>query len=320
MLIRYVARGNSRSGAGIRMKWFWLAFVASNAAAVGFYFALRLGRFVRTIVWLLCSGVIAVAPCSIPPDAPALRFLECVVAVTLLWKVYDAYREPTRASGMGVGAWATYLPNWFWFVLKRVPRARPAKSDWWRVALGVPLMVTAVAVCVLLLRLNWTGVPFAVEHAVKVLAFATAMMLIGRTFAALYRRVAGPAMDPILNPLTARTPAEFWRRWNRPFRDFFDEYVFRPLGGARRPVFATLAVFVVSGLMHEYVFGVATGRVQGWQMLFFMIQGCAAAATMRIRPVGWSAGLWTAATLSFNLATAVLFCRSVDEVINFYQR
>ena len=53
------------------------------------------------------------------------------------------------------------------------------------------------------------------------------------------------------------------------------------------PVFATLAVFAVSGLMHEYVFGVATGRVQGWQMLFFMVQGCAAAATLRVRPTGW---------------------------------
>jgi hypothetical protein len=300
--------------------WFWFAFGIANAAALGFYFALGLGRPGRVIAWLGCSGVIVVSPCWVPLDAPALRFLGCVVAVTLLWKLYDAHREPAVAGGMGVGRWVAYLPNWFWFVLRRVPREQPAGRDWRRVAVEAPLMVAVVGLCVLLLKLDWSGLPFALEHTAKVLAFATAMMLIGRTFAALYRRLAGPATDPIDNPFTARTPAEFWRRWNRPFRDFFDQYVFRPTGGASRPVRATLAVFAASGLMHEYVFGVATGRVQGWQMLFFMIQGCAAAATLRLRPIGWAAPLWWAGTLAFNLVTALLFCRSVDGVIAFYQR
>jgi hypothetical protein len=201
-----------------------------------------------------------------------------------------------------------------------VPREQPSGRDWQRVAVEAPLMVGAVALCALLLRLDWSGVPFTLEHAAKVLAFAAAMLLIGQTFAALYRRLGGPATDPFDNPLAARTPAEFWRRWNRPFRDFFDEYVFRPSHGARRPVFATLTVFAVSGLMHEYVFGVATGRVQGWQMLFFMVQGCAVAATLRLRPRASVVPLWWAGTLAFNLVTAWLFFRSVDEVIAFYQR
>ncbi|MEM8873559.1 MAG: MBOAT family O-acyltransferase [Planctomycetota bacterium] len=299
------------------MIWFWLAFISQNAAALGFLFVVRRGRM---IAWLLCSGVILVAPCWIPLNMSALRFLSCVVAVTLLWKTYDAYRNPALAAGSGVKNWILYLPNWFWFVLKRVPRNRPARSDWRRVAVEAPLMIAWVALCVLLLRFDWSDVPFAIEHTAKVVGFATAMMLIGRWFAALYRRTAGPAMDPIDHLFTARTPAEFWRRWNRPFRDFFDEHIFRPIGGARRPVFATLIVFAVSGLMHEYVFGVATGRVQGWQILFFMVQGCAAAATIRIRPTGWAAGLWWARTMAFNLATTVLFCQSVDEVISFYQR
>jgi hypothetical protein len=221
---------------------------------------------------------------------------------------------------MGVGKWVAYLPNWFWFVLRRVPRGQPAGRDWRRVAVEAPLMVGAVGLCVQLLRWDWSGVPLALEHAAKILAFAAAMLLIGRTFAALYRRWVGPAMDPIDNPFMARTPAEFWRRWNRPFREFFDEYVFRPSGGTKRPVFATLTVFAVSGLMHEYVFGVATGRVQGWQMLFFLVQGCAAAATMRVRPRGRTAPLWWVGTLAFNLVTALMFFRSVDGVIAFYQR
>jgi hypothetical protein len=304
------------------MAWFWFAFafVIANAAALCFYFALRLEHPWRIVAWLISSGVIVLSPFLVPIDAQSLRFVGSVTAVTLLWKVYDAFRSPALATDIGFAKWLTYLPNWFWFVLRRVPRLRPAGSDWRRVAVDSPLMVGAVALCVWLLRLDWTGVPFALEHVAKVLAFAVAMLLIGRTFAALYRRLVGPAMDPIENPFTARTPAEFWRRWNRPFRDFFDVYVFRPLGGVRRPVIASLAVFAASGLMHEYVFGVATGRVQGWQILFFMIQGCAAAATLRVRPGASAAPLWCAGTLAFNLATALLFFRSVDEVIAFYQR
>ena len=304
------------------MTWFWLAFMIANAAAIGFYLALGLGVGVRRVGWVMCSCVIVLSPFWIPLDAPharALRFVIGVVAVTLLFKVYDAYRAPEMARGLGVGRWVAYLPNWFWFVVKRVPRAQPARRDWQRLAIGAPLMVAAVALCILLLKLDWSGVPFALEHVAKVLAFAAAMLSIGQTFAALYRRLAGPAMDPFDNPFLARTPAEFWRRWNRPFRNFFDEYVFRPAGGARRPVVATLSVFAVSGILHEYVFAVAIGRVEGRQMLFFMVQGCAAAATLRLRPRGRTAGLWWAGTVAFNLATALLFCRSVNGVIGFYQ-
>jgi hypothetical protein len=307
---------------GFQMAWFWLgcAFVIANAAALSFYFALRLGRRWQVAAWLVSSAVIVLSPFLVPRDARPLRFVACAAAVTLLWKVYDAYHAPALGMELGVRGWVTFLPNWFWFVLRRVPRGRPAGRDWRRVAVEAPLMVGAVALCIGLLRLDWTGLPFALEHVAKVLAFAGAMLLIGQTFAALYRRLVGPAMDPFDNPFMARTPADFWRRWNRPFRDFFDEYVFRPSNRARRPVFATLTVFALSGLMHEYVFGVATGCVQGWQMLFFMVQGCAVAATLRLRPRVSMVPLWWAGTLAFNLVTALLFFRSVDEVIAFYQR
>src|SRR3954471_6105579 len=146
------------------MTWFWfaLAFVLANAAAVFIYFALRLGRRARTVVWVVCSGVIAVSPCLVPREARALRFLDCVAAVCLLWKVYDAHREPALALGIGIGRWVAYLPNWFWFVLRRVPRSRPRRQDWARVASLAPLMLAAVALCWGLLRMDWSGVPF--EH------------------------------------------------------------------------------------------------------------------------------------------------------------
>src|SRR5262249_5189355 len=152
-----------------------------------------------------CSGVIVLSPLWIPLEARPLRFLDCVATVALLWKVCDAYRAPNLAMEMGLGKWFVYLLNWFWFALRRVPREQPASRDWRRVAVGAPLMAGAVALCVGLLKLNWTGVPFALEHTAKVLAFAAAMLLIGQTFAALYRRLLGPAMDPFDNPFVSRT-------------------------------------------------------------------------------------------------------------------
>jgi hypothetical protein len=38
--------------------------------------------------------------------------------------------------------------------------------------------------------------------------------------------------------------------------------------------------------MHEYIFGMAIGRVQGYQTAFFLLQGVAVAATARVKAKG----------------------------------
>jgi hypothetical protein len=60
------------------------------------------------------------------------------------------------------------------------------------------------------------------------------------------------------------------------------------------------------------------GRIEGYQTAFFLIQGVAAAATLRARPTGPVAAVWVVATLAFNLATSALFFASIDEVMPFY--
>jgi hypothetical protein len=178
--------------------------------------------------------------------------------------------------------------------------------------------VLSVLFVTILWQWNWSAVPFAFEHALKVFAIVLAVVLIFDAFAAAYRLLGGRALDPMRNPIAARTPADFWRRWNRPAQQFLNEYAFRAAGGFRRAVPATLATFGISGLVHEYVFGIAAGRIQGCQMLFFSLHGCAVAATMRLRPAGRIAPLWIAGTAVFNLATAALFFQSVDDVLPFY--
>ena len=49
-----------------------------------------------------------------------------------------------------------------------------------------------------------------------------------------------------VNAAAAPTPADFWRRWNRPAAQWFHEHVFLRAGGIRFPLRATLATFAVS--------------------------------------------------------------------------
>jgi hypothetical protein len=68
---------------------------------------------------------------------------------------------------------------------------------------------------------------------------------------ALWWLSGGVARDYMDNPFVARTPADFWRRYNRPMQQFFWEDIFKPVGGLRAPVRATLWVFAVSAVIHE---------------------------------------------------------------------
>ena len=87
-------------------------------------------------------------------------------------------------------------------------------------------------------------------------------------------------------PYLARTPADFWRRYNRNMQQVFLEDVLKPLGDRLGRSGKIMIVFSLSATLHEYVFGIATGRVQGYQTAFFLLQGIAVAGTTRVRPRG----------------------------------
>src|SRR5262249_54993323 len=56
------------------------------------------------------------------------------------------------------------------------------------------------------------------------------------------------------HPYIARTPADFWRRWNISLSTWFRDYVYIPLGGSRatgaRWARNILVTFLLSGLWH----------------------------------------------------------------------
>jgi hypothetical protein len=213
---------------------------------------------------------------------------------------------------------ASYLANWFWLVQSRLPASVDRVIDCCRLAWQLPVTLGWIALCAAVFSYDWSPWPFVVEHVAKAAAIGIPVVMGTNCAAIVFRLCGAPALDPMVSPWFARTPLDTWRRWNRPVQQFLHEHCFLRVGGLKRPRRALLWTFFVSGVIHEYVFGIVTGRVQGWQMLFFLLQGAAAAATLRVRPRGWLVAPAVALTLAFNLATLVLFGMSVNQVVPFY--
>jgi alginate O-acetyltransferase complex protein AlgI len=89
-----------------------------------------------------------------------------------------------------------------------------------------------------------------------------------------WRTVGRPAPPLMRAPLRSKSLAEFWgRRWNTAFSSVANEFVFhklaRPLGA--NP--ATLAVFLVSGLVHDLLISFPARAGYGLPTAYFLVQG-----------------------------------------------
>jgi hypothetical protein len=299
-----------------------LALVVAYLAATAFFPALALGRWTRAGVLVVVEAPVLLSPLLVPARAPLLRFLAALNATALAVKLYDLHVSAGRGPRPTLATFLAFLPNVGSVVLRKLDDepCPPRRANLRHFALGMVGLAAGGAVMVGLFRLDWDGVPFAVEHCAKVLAFYLALIPGTAAAAALWRLGGGRTREFMDAPYLARTPADFWRRYNRPAQQFLYENVFKPAGGLRWPILATLVTFAVSALVHEYVFGIVIGTVQGYQTAFFMLQGCAVAATVRVRPAGWRAAPWMTGTLAFNLASSVLFFASMNGVVPFYSR
>lgn len=273
------------------------------------------------MLWLLLmESLIAGSPLLIPRKATDLRLIAAVIAVTVGIKLYDLY----RAAGQGVrpNGWlfVSCLPNPFALSVDKVRREPrpPWRRDLLQLSLGALGSAGAIELLVRVFRIDWQRHPFVLQHCSKVISFFLLLLFFANGAAAGFRLCGLPATNFSGNFFLARTPAEFWRQYNRPAAQFFHEDVFKPIGGLRRPVTAMLLTFAVSGIIHEYVFDIPANRILGWQMVFFMVQGLAALATIRVKPHGWRAALWVMLTFAFNLATGVLFFKCMNQAVPFY--
>ena len=94
--------------------------------------------------------------------------------------------------------------------------------------------------------------------------------------AAIAWRAAGVNAHPVMNgPIKSTSLSEFWgRRWNGAFNQLVLDVLFRPLARSAGGVRATLAAFLLSGLLHELVISLPAARGYGLPTAYFLLQAC----------------------------------------------
>lgn len=299
-----------------------------TAAAVGlilglgaaFYPALRLRRRTRAVLLAMSLGAVALSPLLIAGRGRLPRLAVMMLVVTVGVRLWDSH----------AGTWATMRPklltyvacllNPFALAMRQVlaERKPDRRQDASRFVAGLVAGVVTIAIMVRVFLVEWRSYPFILEHCAKVVSLFLMIQFLPNGLAAGYRLAGLPATDFAGNFFLAPTPAEFWRRYNRPVSQFFWEYLFKPAGGLRHPIRATAVIFAFSAVLHEYVFDVPAGRILGYQLVFFALHGIASLTTLRARPSGWIRGSCIILTFAFNLATARIFFASVNAVIPFY--
>jgi predicted DCC family thiol-disulfide oxidoreductase YuxK len=88
---------------------------------------------------------------------------------------------------------------------------------------------------------------------------------------------AGIAVKPVMQaPVLAHSVSDFWgARWNTAFRDLAHREIFLPLQTRFGTSGAMLAVFAVSGLVHDLVISVPARAGYGLPTLYFILQALA---------------------------------------------
>jgi len=302
------------------LRLFLIAVAAQYLLGLLFYPASHWTGRARTTAFLALIGGILLAPILIPSHARFLRLLAAVNAVAIGARMYDEHAA-VRARRQPISFWTyvTGLGNPFAVALRRV-MAEPARNtllDLRRAAVGLILGSLAILLLIRIFEIDWRNL-FVAEHCAKAIALFLIIQFLPNGLAASARLVKLPATDFGGLFFLARTPAEFWRLYNRPAEQFFYEHVFKPAGGRHRMILATLATFAVSGVIHEYVFDLAARRVLGTQMAFFMLEGLAVVATLRLRPRGWMTWPAILLTFAFNVAAVRIFLASLNAIVPFY--
>lgn len=240
-----------------------LAVAAEFAVAAAFFPALTLQPRQRAVVLLGLFVLIAFMPLLVPPAAPLIRFLVSFNAAILFMKLYDVHVGAGRGARPDLRTFLLFLPNWASMVLRKPDMKPPPNRRKNLLSLGLAAFVAGFTILMALIRVDWSGQPFIIEHSAKAVAFFLMFSSFMAVIVAVQRLAGGMARDFADAPLLARTPADFWRRYNRIVHQFLYEDIFKRVGGRRSPMRATLVAFAVSALIHEYIFGVAIGRCKG---------------------------------------------------------
>jgi hypothetical protein len=278
--------------------------------------------------WSLVPVILA-CPLLIPSASVGLRAASAVISADIAFKLVDYFRRWDRLDRSTIlrNYYGLLVPFPAFAVVYPDHRRRLLRPDIpWPHVLRLVAGIVGVVGAVLTLRALSSTLPirssFALNHAAMVLTFVVAIESLSRALCGL-EHLAGFDTTPIIrNAYLARTVSEFWRRYNDRIHDWLYRNVFQMTGGRRAPVRSVVLVFLVSGVFHELMFGIATSRFTGYQLAFFTLQAPAALASGRLERFakrGELTGKFVAhgSTILFLAVTSVLFFDGVGKVFPF---
>jgi hypothetical protein len=252
----------------------------------------------------------------------ALFTLALIAAAALPAKLIDGASAPDVWTSRPWREWGFFLSLPFVVCFRghlRDPE-RPRRESALLVLRGLLEIAAGVMLLGWAFQRDWRGTPVVAEHAVKLAGLYLFALDGSFVLATGVLRLSGFAVrDLSRHPIAATTPADFWRRYNCDAGRFLRENVFRRLP-MRSPAARTMVVFVLNGLLHEYLAWVMCGRILGYPLAFFSLQGLAVVLTARRRPTGLAALASGIATLIFMAAASTLILLGVDAVVPWYQR
>jgi len=270
-----------------------VSMLVSVSATVCYYFVLRHAGKAKhaPLMWTLPAFFLLAiaAPVLVPDDLRnTSRLLAALFTLMLVFKMWDMWVSAKRGDLPGLQPFLAYLPNLFLIVWRKQGAER--QPAMWRNVRNLLVAMFNLAgsyfAITLLHRLDWSGQPFLLAHVLIASCLLWGVVGALDLLVPVTRLVGAYCNSANDKPYLARTPAEFWRRYNRIVGQFLHENVFKLADGRRHPVRAMMLAFFISGLFHEYLLWLAIGRSPGLQMTFFLLQGTAVAATLRVRPRG----------------------------------
>ncbi len=309
--------------------WWLIAGAASLACAVVAGPFVRRSDVIGQAVTVLSVVLIFSAPLLIPADLVRSRAIASLVSVTLAFKLID-YRRHCRiqdGSGVGVKRFLRYLiPYPIVLVFGPHERRSAGETSFGRNAgrflLGLAVFTALFCGLHLLAFVPELQQSFLLDHCLKVLLFVAVVESMSLAITS-FERLGGFETAPITRQiLLSRSVAEFWLRYNTRVHDWLYANVFQPGGGRRAPVRAVLLTFFVSGLFHEWIFGISTSRFDGYQFAFFMLQAPACLLSPKLQRLARrpsAIGKVTAHTFTivWFAMTSMLFFHGVNRVFEF---
>ena len=308
--------------------WLIAAATAFVCAAFSEWFLRRQG-VVGRIGTVVAVGLLYVTPLLPPGDLVRTRAMTALVAILLTFKILDFRRHcigtpdivPSRAEFL---RFLIPFPLVLLFgphrsQLLEKPRLRPEVL---RLVFGTALFAAVFLALPCMQRMPSLQASFLLDHSMKVGLFVVAIESLSMALLAL-ERLAGFDTRPLGDRVyLSRTVAEFWLRYNTRVHDWLYHNVFQRTGGRRTPVRAVFLTFFVSGVFHEWMFGIATSRFDGYQFAFFMLQAPACLLSSKLQrlarqPILPTKILAHGITIGWFTLTSILFFHGVNRVFDF---